>query len=294
MRSVAAVRRIAARFSEKRRLRGVLQHRPRQVLVFPVGSGIGLAASSLAREMGVPSYSFVSVTVAGHARSISIWDVDNILTYGSQAVEAFTDMGYAPECLTVVGNPAYDALVRSSRAARPAGHVPVILIATSRIDPSEDAWLEKVIEWVEGRKDLAVVVRPHPSIARSDYPFARRIDALPLRFSDNARSVEDVMEASAVITDYSTVGAEALIANRPLMVVNMTGHEYPSNRYDEMGLALRASRIDQIAECLERLIGSPPPSETNPEAYARFTSAYNGPNDGDAARRILEHVVMRR
>jgi hypothetical protein len=266
--------------------------RPRSVFVMPQSSDLADQVRPAARRAGIPVISSPPVTIAPHRRSVPWWDADFICCYGRQCTEAFTTLGFDPRRLLLTGNPAFDDLVRSLGPTPErvgSSNKRVILIATSRIDPEEPVWIERLVEHCLARGDTRVVAKAHPSYSASDYELPSGNPGPDLYEVVEGTPIPDLLRiADVVVTDYSTVGTEAGLVGRPMLVVNLLGKPYPSNNYDRMGIALLVERLDEMGSKLDSVLN-------DPETLARFRSAhdafcmdYNGPNDGAAAERICD------
>jgi UDP-N-acetylglucosamine 2-epimerase len=98
---------------------------------------------------------------------------------------------------------------------------------------------------------------------------------------------DNIAAADVVITDFSTIGAEAVLIGRPLLVVNTTGKPFPANNYAHLGVAAQANSLDEIGPTLQRLVDEGafwPNAQGSLEA---FTNAYNWGGGGQAGARLL-------
>jgi hypothetical protein len=90
-----------------------------------------------------------------------------------------------------------------------------------------------------------------------------------------------------VVTDVSHAGKMAVYLNRPLLVVNMTGRDFPYSRFDEEGVALIARNEAELGQQVHRLLDDHVTFEGRPAFIARhFTS-----DDGRATERIVRVVL---
>ncbi|MBF0563286.1 MAG: CDP-glycerol glycerophosphotransferase family protein [Alphaproteobacteria bacterium] len=234
------------------------------------------------------------MTVAGYASSIIGWeDMDIIAAYGEQCVEAFVAMGYRRERLPVIGNVLFDHLFAMNRepclqqvnhrlgCSLPLGKK-VILVATSRIDQGEDTWIVDLARRCGERGDCVVLCKPHPTYA-SSYPLPTGGALFVLR---SGPVEEAIMLADLVITDFSTVGAQAVFLKRRLMVVNTSGRPFPANDYASLGVASLAERAEDVPDLAFGALDHP--GSLDQEAIAAFLRDFNGPCDGHAAARLWD------
>lgn len=277
--------------------------KPGSILAMPHSSELAAEAIAAARQHGVPSVSMPSVTVAGHRRSLSHWDMDLIACYGTQAVDAYTAVGYPAEKLVVTGSAAMDRLheIDPKPAARKVKREcnwdfgkKMFLVATSRIDPDENRWLRAMVARCRQRGDCGVVIKVHPSFGEEDYadvcepgdkPFVRVVTDADLLYPL-------IGSCDVLVTDYSTVGAEAAILDKPLIVVNMLGVAYPSNNYDEYGIALAARSLQDLPQLVDTLMDDASAKQQLAEKRKTFIDMYNYRNDGHAAERVCDILIQ--
>ncbi|MDE2166825.1 MAG: hypothetical protein KGJ66_10880 [Alphaproteobacteria bacterium] len=271
--------------------------RPDAVHVFPHWGTAAHVAQLAANFENVRTVSMPVVTVAGNPASIIGWgNLSVIGTYGRQCRDAFVAMGYDPSRLRPVGNVFLDEARRLDRAAirrelaamstQVRSNVKMLLLATSYIDPNERLWVSTLAAICARRGDTVLVIRPHPSFGREAYEWSKTLPAVAV--VEALEIHEMIVAADAVITDFSTVGSDAVLLGRRLIVVNLTGRKFPSNDYVEAGVARGVTQ-----ECdLERAVMDSLDAEVEPPAFVasrrKFVEDYAWPNDGHALDRLVD------
>ena len=276
------------------------------VVVLPHWSTLAWAALGVSRSLDLPTASAPVVTITGNNASlVEWWGIGLIGCYGTQCKSAFMALGYRPQQLELVGNLTLDRALGSTqdearRANRDFGALTasgrrLILYATSGVNKNEPDILAAIVTLCNASDaNIALAVRPHPTIGRQLYA-----DVLETAPKDRVAIVtkgtvhEAIAAADVVITDYSTVGAEAVLLKRPLLVVNMTGAPFPANNYADLGVAVEARRPGEVPALLRRLLDEGCYWPDAEEKLARFTEAYNWGGDGHASRRFLERLEQR-
>ena len=275
-------------------------YKPRSVLAMPHASPGPAHVIDIAKKYGVMSVSMPSVTVDSNRRSIPInWKTDIIASYGEQCDRAFLDTGHSKESLVLTGNASLDALVRreidvSEEEVRLrlgiVKDMKIVIVATSRIDAHEDIWLNKMHDHCEKRGDALLVIKSHPSFDASSYDNVRKgkhciiVNDIPL--------YSLIYASTLLVTDYSTTGAEAALVGKPVVVVNLLGKEYPSNNYDQYGVALLIDKLSSVSKTLNLILDGDPKTTSNMEtAQKKFVDDYNFKNDGHAADRIADILL---
>jgi hypothetical protein len=96
--------------------------------------------------------------------------------------------------------------------------------------------------------------------------------------------------ASAVVTDVSHAGKIAVYFGRPLMVVNISGTQYPYHRFDESGVALGAYSIEEVAPTLDHVLEG----RYQTVHRSRFVQREFTSDDNRASDRIADLVLSLR
>jgi hypothetical protein len=271
------------------------------VISMPHWSTIGAVAGAAAGKIGALHSSLPVVSVNGTPASLVGWEkLDLIGCYGEQCVEAFRQVGIPDARLRLLGNIALDQPLRLSRdealARNPdlrrcldgASHV--ILVATSAIDPDEILWFRELGRAAGNVAGSRILLRPHPSFGAQAYREFVPTGGGPERCAvfDKAPIHDLIRLSDLVITDYSTVGAEAVLMGKRLLVVNCTGKRFPLNNYDEHGVALLATSPDQVGERIRQLLFDRDVQRRLDEQRSAFAKRYNWMNDGHAAERYID------
>jgi dTDP-glucose pyrophosphorylase/CBS domain-containing protein len=220
-----------------------------------------------------------------------------------QCRDAFLALGYAPGQLQLTGSIPLDQTIQLTREkarerlktyeAMAAGNRQIVLYATSGVNKDESDILAKIVEFCSASNGRVVlIIRPHHSIGRNKYDMA--LSAIPEALKDGIVTISSegsaqvsIAASDVVITDFSTIGAEAVLIGRPLLAVNTSGAPFAANNYADLGVAVQASSLDEIGPLLQRLLAEGAFWPNAGESLKKFTDAYNWGSDGQAGRRLL-------
>lgn len=276
----------------------------RAVLVQPHWSNLAMTATIAAHRLGTPVISAPTMTVASNHASILGWEhIDIIPCYGNQCVVAFEGMGVAKEKLPVIGNLSYDGGLQLSRQdarhtlqqrhkVRLPRRSKIILVATSSIDANEIDWISTLATFCAERGDTGLFVKLHPSFQSREEAMRARLPEDICTINATCPITEAIAASDIVVTDYSSVGAQARIMGKKLVVVNMARQRFPANDYVTLGIAENVDSIDTLRRVFADALDHPEPEET--DAANRFIEAYNHPNDGKAAERLCRLILALR
>ena len=284
--------------------RWMLDHRIGSVVVLPHWGRLAWLAVGVANALGLPSACTPAVTVAGNSASIVGWNWLSLVgCYGLQCLDAFASQGYPAARLQLIGSLALDRATRISRedarkriktfSVLARGGRRVLLYGTSGVNRNEREILAELVDLCrDPAANVALVVRPHPSIGHLYYEEAlgaalgsgQRVAAV----ISEGTAHDNIAAADVIITDFSTIGAEAVLIGRPLLVVNTTGRPFPANNYADLGVAVQANSVDEIRPMLQRLVDEGAFWSNAQASREAFTNAYNWGGDGKAGVRLLD------
>jgi UDP-N-acetylglucosamine 2-epimerase len=287
--------------------RWLVEARVGSLAVIPHWGNLGWAAAAAANALNIPVGSTPSVSVAGNSASIVGWNrMDVIGCYGLQCQDAFASQGYFPDRLRLTGSVALDEVLHVSReqargrlkafGRMAAAGRRIVLYATSGANKNEREILTRIVEFCgEPSSEASLVVRPHQAIGSAFYEEAvaaavgqRRQEFATVISEGTAH--ENILAADIVITDFSTVGAEAVLIGRPLLTINTTGTPFPANNYADLGVAAGAHTLDEIGPALRRLAEEGAFWRNARESLEAFIKAYNWGGDGQASTRFLAEL----
>lgn len=219
------------------------------------------AAVIAAQELGIPVFSISDYLgfVVNYA-----FTGDRLGAICEIARENLVTAGTPADRIVVTGSPAFDPIIRELREWDAA-----ILAAKHGLEPGRAyvtlgmhgnmgdplRVIEVVSEALRPQREVQILVKPHPGDDPAVYRafFAARGEALGnVRLVDgNIR--EFIFLSTVLVTFYSTCGLEAVLMDKPLLQLNITGrtNPYPLYRY---GLSLQATDAAETAAAYARMI----------------------------------------
>lgn len=261
----------------------------KKAILLPHWSNLGSLVLSLKREQeeNIKLVSFPVVTVNNNQASIIGWEeIDEIYCYGRQCVSAFRNMLYSEEKLKLCGNILMDIPLNKLKKKQEK----LILIATSRLDINENLWIKEVVQYARAN-GYKCIIKVHPSFSYGDYSSLKAYDS-NLNIITYIKDLYDLIERCELcITDCSTVGAEAVILDKMLLVVNLTGKKFNANPYEEFGVALEANTLQEVTLLLNKILNDSVTKAKLKANYTSFYEQYNYLNDGKAVERFVDGVL---
>lgn len=270
---------------------------PDILCLMPDGAFPQQIASNLAKKYGIPTLACSAAVETGNARAhFRHLQADKIATMGEVGRRIYVESGVSPDRVVVTGIAHFDLLfnrdvegdsqVLLTHEIDPGRGM--ILFTTDNISFAEtEKMLTGVINAVLKMKDVQLVVKVHPSEPIEVY------QTLAAKYEDSRiRVVKDIdlyaliSNCALLITKYSTTALEAMMIDKPVVVINLAGQPTPVP-YAEEGAALGVYRQEDIEQAILKALYD---EETRTRLKAgrdRFVRNWAGEPDGKASQRIV-------
>lgn len=285
-------------FEYIKRLKAILvKEKTIGLIVLPHWGMLAWTAIKVAKYRGVQVISAPAVTVVNSSASLVGWeDIDLIGCYGMQCFESFLSVGVAREKLRLIGNISLDhlwnvdktdAISRLSISSSNLKEI-ILVFATSGVNFNEKEMLANLVDLCNSEySNISLIVRPHPSLGVAAYSYVRELNRGGSVFVNSFGSSDDaICAADLVITDYSTIGANAISLGKPIIVINSTGKKFPANDYHQYGVAELVTEPHQIASKVTELLDDKRYFNIS-ERRHEFLNAYNWQCDFQASLRLI-------
>jgi len=284
---------------------------PSLVVLYAESSGWGRAAVAACRARGVATLALQHGILYPRYYSY-LHDADETdcprpdltAVFGDAAKRFLVEHGgYAPESLAVTGSPKFDELAglaqRLDRAAlrRGLGVAPEqkLLLVASRFRGIRDTHqaigsaFPRLLSAVGRMDDVRLVVKPHPAEAAEPYErVVRQLGSAGIRVLAPKASLDELfVAADALVTVESLSAVEALVLDRPVLVLNM-----PTNLAEmvEQGMALGVGVDEDPEAALRLLLFDAETAAALGRARERYLRDVAHGADGRATERLLELV----
>lgn len=275
--------------------------RPRSVFIMPDSTPLASLMCSIAAQRHIRTVTTLAASVEPSYRSMGVYESAVIAVDGEASARAFRGAGVEEARIVMVGSVALDG----ERSTSPEwdrryvhgkigldGGKHVVLVATSRADPQEAVWMERLARAASARGDAAIVVKTHPLFSPASYEhLAEACRDLPLKVVLDIDLLPLIRVAEAVVTDHSHVGKVAVILGKPVVTMNLTGVPYRANRFDEQGVALGVYALDEVELALHRILDDEMLLQRLAERRREVVPEYNYRNDGKATDRMVRLLL---
>lgn len=223
-----------------------------------------------------------------------------IAVWGEYCKKWLTDRGVDAAQIVTAGQPRYDCLFRYSPKVS-EGQIksslalsqsePFILIGATSLPRDQNTEFFKIIS--EGlkrySKEFKVVVKLKPSEPQWEFfkEITERFGLKNCRFTADTDLFSLLHASHLIITCASTIGLEALMLNKPLVVVEVSGQEemIPYRQYDAAFLTNSGKELEMAIDEIVQRSQIYRQKQANGKTLIR---EYIGDIDGSASHRVLD------
>jgi hypothetical protein len=290
----------------------VARERPRAVLMEYEESSYGRAAIVAARRQGVPSVALQhglhgGAYIPAYYFHEVAWEEGSILScpvptrtavFGEETRRLLTQVSaYPPEAVVVTGTPIFDRLLEAKRkgdAKSLRGALglepqrPTITVLSSIFTEVEDrVWfVETVLRALQQWPEMQSVIKLHPHENPKLWREASQELGLPPPRLYRSRLWDCIQAADAVISWYSTTILDAMLLDRPVVVLRLVGRNNPLS-FIEKGGARMAGDAGELKRALAEVMGDQRIREQLAEGRRRVLQEQLYHFDGGATSRIV-------
>ena len=237
----------------------LLEHyRPDALFTVPDTVPVARVAIAAAAAKGIPSITANSVMMDDHPMSTDLAAAYACALGPSRAAVYKSLPGVKDAHVHVTGIPGWDDIAAGNPESviLPAGRKRLIIYATEHTSLRQvEMTLEILTAFGASHGEFGVIVRPH---AEDDAQTLRRIihqrGAEAWMIVERTTPLKDLLaRADGVIVGFSSVGAMAICAGKPVISVNLVATGRGGSNYVETGAALAADTPQQLLDSLEQI-----------------------------------------
>ncbi|MDI6806455.1 MAG: CDP-glycerol glycerophosphotransferase family protein [Candidatus Aenigmarchaeota archaeon] len=290
------------------------KERPAAVLMTFETGYYALALIAAAKKKGIPTiaiqhgiihsthgaYTHKEVSLASNSLEYPI--PDKTAVYGKYTKNILIKRGNYPKgSVVVTGQPRYDILVEAYKIfnrdkfcerynLNPRKKIVLIVTQTLRSKEERDTFLRSTIDMIKKIPDIQIVIKPKPN---EDGKWQRRIlleEKVKGKVLPGRSNIFEVLYAcDAMITVYSTTVIEAMILNKPVIIVNLTGEKDPMP-YVESGASLGVYKKGDIVEAVRKALYDKRIKTELRKNMKKFVYEHAYKADGKATERVVDLI----
>ena len=247
----------------------------------------------------------ISVPSKGDATKVCVWSEHQKVV--------FKERGGVSEKLVITGSPMHDLIFQKNtkkfdRIKNKVGELlningnkEIILFATQplfkdRVCTYEEQRMltELIVRAVSNFDEYVLVIKLHPRESLEEYAYLEK-HPLKNRFrvvEDKDVDLYDLIQASRiVITQWSTVGLDAMLFGKDVTTVNMLGPKDPLG-YAESGAAIGVYKEDDLVHAIENALYNEEVRKKLAKARKKFIYEHAYKQDGKASKRVVDLVMQ--
>jgi UDP-N-acetylglucosamine 2-epimerase len=230
--------------------------------------------------------------------------VDKIAVPGDYARGILRNCGVDEKRLVVTGYPSYDALVQAEnhfqrnvicRKLELDPEKRILVFTTENLPVREGEQLARVVyRSVKEFPSMQFVVKVHPSESDlSIYGNLAKEFGLKVVITKDASIYEVLYVCDLVITGFSATALDAMMLDKPVITVNLTGMEDPIP-FAESGAAIGVHNEKNLIKALEKGLYDEASRKSLESAREKFVYEHAYKSDGKATARVvtlIEQIV---
>lgn len=280
----------------------------KSLIIATDGLLFGNTVTATSKKYLIPSFFIPPSIINKSPLFVDYYHSDYICLNGEQHLESLKYAGYSDERLVLTGNPKYDffsslSIKKSKGYLEKNHHIDsskrLIVIGMSRWHEDDDKWMSDFIEFCNLNK-WEIVIKIHPMYK---YMLQKESEEKINNIKNRCKNLKYFITydidlytllsaADLVITEYSTVGAEAILLDKPVITVNFNkeSHEHEQS-YSEYGAALDFETYSQMEEAVKEMIDGEKYLDQLKKGRKKVAYRYNYHNDGKATERIYDLIT---
>jgi UDP-N-acetylglucosamine 2-epimerase len=270
---------------------------PAIICLMPDGFFLQQIAAAVAKNWQIPTLACSAALEHGNARSyMRHLHAEKLAAMGNRIKNTYIACGLEPERVIVTGVAHFDLLFHRNReqdaqVLLAQGIDPgkgIVVFATENLPAFETIEaLQGVINAVLKIKNMQLVVKVHPSEDAKPY-----LEAAAQYHSPGIHVTKDVDLYALInccnlfIVKFSTTALEAMMIDKPVMVINLSGKSVPVP-YAEEGAAIGAYRFEDIEPAIMKMLYNEDTRARYKAGRNKFVREWAGEPDGKASQRII-------
>jgi len=246
---------------------------PKKIIVTDVSDFESKSITLMGKKLGIPSLCIQYGMLGPLDTEWTFFSQDAVATFDLTSAEILKKHGVTPEKIYITGNPRFDQykpdMIQRDETRKKLGvNENIYLLLFVSIPSASDGMggVESSITQNEYKDILKsiyllpdilsphqLIVRPHPEEDISLHnPFLEDNPGNVI-FDSNNRLIDIINAADLVITLHSTVGYEAIIFDKPMILLNYTNRESPVD-YSRSGVAIEVKTPNKLASTIESIL----------------------------------------
>lgn len=281
--------------------------RIKSAVIAPTGEIFENTVIEVTRKYSIQSFSIPPGLVDSNPFYSKWLKSDKICVPGIQTKEALRKLGYDESRIVVTGNPKYDYIKGIDSASSKAKlknllktdrKKKTVVIGMSRWHDNDEIWMSDLIEFCN-KSNFEVIIKVHPLYKiESEYShekiekISQKCKGLRYFIVHDIDLTTLLSAADVLITDYSSIGLEAIFHEKPLISVNISKEkwEYYPSRVEKYGASFYIEEYNELENILGQILVEGKHMERLKKGREEVVKNFNYGNDGKSAERICNII----
>jgi glycosyltransferase involved in cell wall biosynthesis len=271
--------------------------KPNILIVMSEGIIPTKVAVEVARRLGIPTLLLLQLGMLGKNYECPTFLADKISVPGDFIKDLVLGCGIDEKRIVVTGRPTYDALIRTEERfdkveiCRKLGLNPgkkILVYCTENLPLTETQKMAYAIcGAMRNFRDVQFVIKVHPSeLSVSLYTSVLAQAGIQALITRDADIYEVLYICDVMLTGYSTAALDAMILNKPVITLNLTGLKDPIP-FAESGAAIGVYDEKDLKEAVKNVLYDDSIRERLRKDREKFVFEQTYLKDGKATERIV-------
>lgn len=227
---------------------------------------------------------------------------DKTAVYGEYTKKILTEVGnYTADKVVVTGSSRYDLIARADEIYNREEFRKMLnltltktiaLVTTENLPIVEEniLFLRSILQALKELPEVQVVIKPHPGEKSKWYEQIVKEEKVKAEIlPKNSDTFEALYACDLLITCFSTVATEAMILNKPVITVNLTGATDPMP-YAESGVAIGVYKEEDISHAIRDALYNEELRQRLAINMKKFVYEHAYKQDGKATERVADLI----
>ena len=262
----------------------------------------------LAKKYNISSFSLLPVYISPQPLLSDWFHAEKIFVHGKDGSDALTDLGYDAERIIITGNPKYDYL-KSLDSKKPKkilesayqinSKKKLIVIGMARWHDNDEQWMANLIKFCN-LKGYEIVIKIHPLYKTGGHEMSETkikkiknvCQGLKFLIAYDIDLSTLLAASDLVITEYSNIGVETILLEKPLLTVNFLKESFEFYlNFHEYSASIYIEDYSKLEKVILEIFEKNSHLEKLNEGRKGLIERLNFQNDGKASSRIINYLT---
>jgi CDP-glycerol glycerophosphotransferase (TagB/SpsB family) len=262
----------------------------------------------LAQKLKIKNFSMLPIIPNPHPYFADWYKADKIFVPGQKGVEILEELGYNKNKLIITGNPKYDffqkldqiKLKKNIMKKYGISFEKIILVGMSRWHKNDEKWMSDLIKFCSVNK-LGIIIKIHPTYKISNHEeseskikfIKKSCEKYNFLITYDENIYELISASDILITEFSTVGIEAVLLNKPVITVNFSNEDLGQyvERLDKINASFYIEDYVSLEDTIKEIFKNNETIKKLKEGQNTVRGLHNFSNDGMASERIISYLL---